>query len=87
MSYGREMEEIAKQELAAISEKEIKPCRLFIDHKYPYLDASPDGLIDDDDLVKIKCPLSAENLTADEAIQTLLLHIASSLCGRRKALK
>ena len=35
--------------------------------------ASPDGLIDEDGLVKIKCPLSAEDLTADEAVQKLPL--------------
>jgi len=51
--------------------KEIKPCGLFIDTENSYLGASPDGLIDENGLVEIKCPLSAENLTAEEAIQTL----------------
>lgn len=32
---------------------------------------SPDGFLDDNGLVEIKCPLSAENLTAEAAIQTL----------------
>jgi len=32
--------------------------------------AFPDGLIDEDDLVEIKCPLTAENLTAEKATQT-----------------
>jgi len=60
------MEEIAKQELAVKSRKEIKSCGSFIDFNNPCLGASPDGLIDEDGLIEIKCPLSAE-----EAKQTL----------------
>jgi len=71
VKYGRTMEEMAKQELVAKLKKEIKSCGLFIDYNNPCLGASPDGLIDEDGLVEIKCPLSAENLTAEEAIQTL----------------
>lgn len=32
---------------------------------------SPDGLIDEDGLIEIKCSLSAQHLTAEKAIQTL----------------
>ncbi|KMQ85017.1 hypothetical protein RF55_16728, partial [Lasius niger] len=71
IKYGRDKEEVARIELAAKINKIIKPCGLFIDNDNPCLGASPDGLIDEDGLVEIKCPLSAENLTADEAIQKL----------------
>ncbi|XP_067203566.1 uncharacterized protein [Linepithema humile] len=71
MKYGREKEEIARIELAAKLNKKIALCGLFIDYENPCLGASPDGLIDEDGLVEIKCPPSAENLTADEAVQTL----------------
>jgi len=71
MKYGREREKIARKDLAKILKKEIKPCGLFIDIENPFLGASPDGLIDEDGLVEIKCPLSAEHLTAEEAIKTL----------------
>ncbi|XP_067207257.1 uncharacterized protein [Linepithema humile] len=73
MQYGRDMEEVARIELAAKLKKKINPCGLFVDNEYPYLGASPDGLIDEDGLVEIKCPLSAENFTVDEAIQKLPL--------------
>ncbi|XP_072766253.1 uncharacterized protein [Anoplolepis gracilipes] len=73
MKYGRDREEVAKKELATKLNKNIEPCRLFIDYENPFLGASPDGLIDEDGLVEIKCPLSAENLTADEAVQKLPL--------------
>ncbi|XP_067216432.1 uncharacterized protein [Linepithema humile] len=71
MKYGRDSEEVARIELAAKLNKKIEPCGLFIDNENLCLGASPDGLIDEDGLVEIKCPLSAENLTADEAIQKL----------------
>ncbi|KYN05017.1 hypothetical protein ALC62_04094, partial [Cyphomyrmex costatus] len=71
MKYGRDMEKVAKQELSKILKKDIKPCGLFIDSNNPWLGASPDGLLEEDGLVEIKCPLSAENLTAEEAIHTL----------------
>lgn len=72
MKYGCEKEEVARKELAQKLNKEIKPCGLFIDTENSCLGASPDGLIDKSGLVKIKCPLSAENLTSKKAIETLL---------------
>jgi len=32
-----------------------------------------DGLMDENGLIEIKCPLSTEHLTAEEAVKTLLL--------------
>ncbi|KMQ82941.1 hypothetical protein RF55_21408, partial [Lasius niger] len=71
MKYGRDKEEIARKELAIKLNKKIKSCGLFIDTKNPFLGASPDGLIEENGLVEIKCPLSAEHLTAEEAVETL----------------
>jgi len=71
LRYGRDNEEIARQELAMKLNKEIKHCGLFIDTKNPFLGASSDGVIEENGLVEIKCPLSAEYLTAEKAIETL----------------
>ncbi|EZA62163.1 hypothetical protein X777_06112 [Ooceraea biroi] len=71
MKYGRDMEEVARKQIAVKLKKDITACGLFIDEENPCLGASPDGLIDEDGLLEIKCPLSAENLTADEASQKL----------------
>jgi len=71
MKYGREREKVARKEITAKLNKEIKSCGLFIDYENPCLGASPDGLIDENGLIEIKCPLSAEHLTAEEAIKTL----------------
>ncbi|XP_077260812.1 uncharacterized protein LOC143896691 [Temnothorax americanus] len=69
--YGRENEKVARNELAVKLNKKITPCGLFIDYENPFLGASPYGLIDEDGLVEIKCPLSAEKLTADVAVKTV----------------
>lgn len=71
MKYGRDKEKIARKELATKLNKEIKPCGLFIDNTNPFLGASPDGLIEENGLIKIKYPVSAEHLTAEKAIETL----------------
>ncbi|XP_029659972.1 uncharacterized protein LOC115233600 [Formica exsecta] len=71
MKYGRDNENVARKELAMKLNKAIKLCGLFIDNENPFLGVSPDGLIEENGLVEIKCPLSAEHLTAEEAIKTL----------------
>ncbi|KYN08281.1 hypothetical protein ALC62_00740 [Cyphomyrmex costatus] len=71
LKYGRDMEEIAKQDLIVKLKKEVKSCGLFIDCDNPWLGATPDGLLDEDGLVEIKYPLSTENLTAEKATETV----------------
>jgi len=68
MQYGRKYEETARQQVAAELNVTIDQCGLFIDRDHPFLGASPDGTIDEDGLVEIKCPSSAKELTPDEAI-------------------
>ncbi|XP_076301517.1 uncharacterized protein LOC143219390 [Lasioglossum baleicum] len=69
--YGRKYEHTAREELASREGITIEECGLFIDASIPYLGASPDGLIDDDGIVEIKCPYTAENVTPEEAIQSV----------------
>ncbi|KYQ54038.1 hypothetical protein ALC60_07050 [Trachymyrmex zeteki] len=71
IKYGRDKEEMAKQDLAVQLKKQIKPCGLFINRDNPWLGATPDGFLDEDGIVEIKCPLSAKNLSAEEAVETL----------------
>ena len=41
----------------------VKLAGLFVDLNLPYLAASPDGLIGDDSIIEIKCPISIKDLT------------------------
>lgn len=70
IEYGRENEPVALRELEKYLGKTIKPCGLFIDSEDFFLGATPDGLIDDDGIVEIKCPFSAAEITPEEGILT-----------------
>nr|XP_034195031.1 uncharacterized protein LOC117611204 [Osmia lignaria] len=71
VQYGQECEKFAREQLSVCIGVEIKECGLFIDSAIPFLGASPDGLIDEEGIVEIKCPKTAENLLPEEAIKTV----------------
>ena len=68
MQYGRQHEKDALDEVHRRNIK-TKPSGLFIDEEFPFLAASPDGLINDDGILEIKCPSSCSNLSPEEGIQ------------------
>eukprot|EP00102_Acyrthosiphon_pisum_P008372 XP_003244896.1 PREDICTED: uncharacterized protein LOC100573605 isoform X3 [Acyrthosiphon pisum] len=59
IEYGRMMETVAKQKFEEIFKIIIEPVGLCVDENDPYIAASPDGLIEDDSIIEIKCPFSA----------------------------
>ncbi|GBM60186.1 hypothetical protein AVEN_214782-1, partial [Araneus ventricosus] len=67
MKYGKKHKKDAIEELKKMGIK-IKSSGLFIDENLPFLAATPDGLIDDDGTVEIKCPSSCSDLTPEESI-------------------
>lgn len=69
--FGLDSEQLAIKALEAKLDKRITMCGLFIDVEIPYLGESPDGLIDDDGIVEIKCPLSAKDVAPQVAIQQI----------------
>lgn len=58
----------ALQSLQFQMDVQIDPCGIFIDEKYEYMTASPDGLIGADGIVMVCCPLAAENASVEEGI-------------------
>ncbi|KAH9642624.1 hypothetical protein HF086_011217 [Spodoptera exigua] len=59
VAHGIEQERQALQQLEKQGNISILPCGLFIDRTYPFIRATPDGLVGDDTLIEIKCPLTA----------------------------
>lgn len=47
----------------------ILECGLFIHPEHFYLGATPDGLIENDGILEIKCPSSLENMISNEGIK------------------
>ncbi|CAI6374568.1 unnamed protein product [Macrosiphum euphorbiae] len=74
MTHGIENESLARTRFQDLTGMTVKLCGLFTDNEYPYLAASPDGLIDDNTIVEIKCPYTARDInSAKEAIENKLL--------------
>lgn len=74
ITYGRDNEQTALTQLSLQENVTIARCGLFIHKTLQYLGASPDGIYKDKDgktgLVEVKCPFSAKNMQAEEAIKT-----------------
>ncbi|CAI6370821.1 unnamed protein product [Macrosiphum euphorbiae] len=67
--YGKATEPEAIVALENILKFKVNPCRLIIDEHFPYLATTPDGIIDDDFVVEIKCPFAVrDSITFLEAI-------------------
>ena len=71
LQYGRENEANALKQMQEELGMHILRCGLFIDDTVPHLGATPDGLVDHDKIVEVKCPESAKDLTPVEAIKQL----------------
>jgi len=67
--YGIANEIIAKEQLEDLLKQKIQPVGLVVDNNMPFIAASPDGILDDESLVEIKCPASAKELAPEDAIQ------------------
>ena len=84
IAHGVDNEQLALQQLAIQENVTINPCGLFVDHEYPFIGATPDGLIGQDTIVEIKCPLVAfknglENAIRENKIQIWRYHKKSDL--------
>lgn len=58
-SYAIQHGKINESEAIRTYEKkgiEVRSCGLFVDMQYGFLAASPDGLIDADGIIEVKCP-------------------------------
>ncbi|XP_076635450.1 uncharacterized protein LOC143348738 [Colletes latitarsis] len=71
VQYGRKNEAKALRQLEEELGKHIVPCGLLIDTALSYLGATPDGVVDDDTIVEVKCPESTKDLSPAEAIQQI----------------
>ncbi|XP_047516704.1 uncharacterized protein LOC125057211 [Pieris napi] len=69
IAHGIKNEKIALQHLSAQNNIVIEPCGLFVDNKYHFLGASPDGLVGTDAIVEVKCPIAPGKVGMDEAIK------------------
>jgi hypothetical protein len=62
------MKHVAKELLERALNIKIEPAGLFICEEFPFLGASPDGLVGENQIVGIKCPFSDKSMTPLEGI-------------------
>jgi hypothetical protein len=73
LQWGIDNEEKAKQKFEEITDLNISSCGLFVDTEKKILGASPDGLVDLDSIVEIKCPFAARNTDIKTAIEKKII--------------
>lgn len=61
MLHGIQYEKIAIDKFTATSNIVVQPCGLFVSKEFPYLAATPDGLIGDNNILEVKCPYSGRS--------------------------
>jgi hypothetical protein len=66
ITYGRIHEKTAITRYQLEKNVVVDKCGLFVDMEYPFLGASPDGLVGVDGLVEVKCLPSIGKMTLDE---------------------
>lgn len=68
MKHGMHYENVAKAKLEKELNIKVKDCGLLIDEENAFLGSSPDGLIDDDGMIEIKCPYASFGQNIDDQI-------------------
>ncbi|XP_050510167.1 uncharacterized protein LOC126886977 [Diabrotica virgifera virgifera] len=79
--YGNENESKALLEFEKKFNLKVNESGFHIDQQYPFLGASPDGLIGDQALIEIKCPLSIKEHTPTDGIISKKISFAELING------
>nr|XP_034306619.1 uncharacterized protein LOC105318360 isoform X2 [Crassostrea gigas] len=60
--HGRQHESRAISMFEELTHFKVKKCGLFVSVKYPFLGATPDGLVENDAIVEVKCPYGGRDV-------------------------
>ncbi|KAH9631922.1 hypothetical protein HF086_000259 [Spodoptera exigua] len=75
INHGRTHEKVALEQLSKLLKVTIDPCGLYIDKTHPFLGATPDGIIENNTLVEIKCPVIPFKIGIEAAISQGKMHL------------
>jgi len=59
--HGQQYEGVARSQFETLYGAKVKPAGFFICTERPWLGASPDGVIDEEQIIEIKCPYRGRN--------------------------
>lgn len=68
VTFGRDNEMKVIEMYQERTGKTVKPCGLFVDQQNVFLGASPDGLVDDDKIIEVKCLHSVSERSLQEEL-------------------
>ncbi|XP_045764081.1 uncharacterized protein LOC123866492 [Maniola jurtina] len=68
-NYGKEKEDEAIKQFSEETGLSVVKCGLFVDSCKGFLAASPDGLINEDSIIEVKCPYKIVDMTPEEGIR------------------
>jgi hypothetical protein len=74
--WGTEHESLAIEEFELKYGFSVSKCGFFIDKTHYYLGASPDGLIDNNALIEVKCPANCVDVSPEGGIERKLINSA-----------
>ncbi|KAJ8875506.1 hypothetical protein PR048_023401, partial [Dryococelus australis] len=79
--YGIANEPVANRKMAEEHRIVAIECGLFVDSEYPFLGATPDGLVGEEAIMEVKCPLSADKYgSPKEAVDNGQVNMFSHIC-------
>lgn len=84
IAHGSFYEKHAIKKLEDLESIDVLKCGLFIDSEISFLGASPDGIVGDNAIVEVKCPLSIYESSIDEAISRGKMNVWSRSRKPRK---
>ena len=70
IKYEREHSSAGRRKLEQILGKEVQATKKFVDRNNKFLISIPDGLIDDDRIVEIKCPMGCSKASMETLAKT-----------------
>lgn len=68
--YGQAHEEDAIKCFEQLTGNSVTKCGLFVDQELPWLAASPDGLVGEDAIIEVKCPITGKDMSPEELSRT-----------------
>jgi hypothetical protein len=73
LQHGIVNETTARELFESIYSLHVEECGMFIHPQHKFLAASPDGLIDQDAILEIKCPYAARNMEVEDAVKKKII--------------
>lgn len=82
-NYGKENEDNAIRQFEQLTGKKVRKAGLLIGRKFPFLAASPDGsILEENALVEVKCPYKARGSGIEEAVNNKEILFATYKGGK-----